>query len=94
MTVTTYDAKDIRVLREDEVDKFPWRMIEVLAEKYIHPVEAVRRGLEVCYLTGVDISYFEDRYLKRDKSVPENETFTLAYVEVLRDERTKSWIVR
>jgi hypothetical protein len=90
----TYDANNIRVLREDEVDKFPWKMIEVLSDKYIRPVEAVTRGLEVCYLTGVDISYFEDRYLKGDKSVPENETYTLAYIEVLKSERDKSWIVK
>jgi hypothetical protein len=90
----TYDANNIRVLREDEVDKFPWKMIEVLADKYLRPVEAVTRGMEVCYLTGVDISYFEDRYLKGDKSVPENETYTLAYIEVLKSERDKSWIVK
>lgn len=90
----TYDSNNIRILKEEEINEFPWRMIEVLADKYIKPLEAVTRGLEVCYLTGTPISYFEDRYLKGDKSVPENETYTLAYMEVLLKERDKSWIVK
>ena len=75
-------------------EAFPWYMAQVLADKYIHPYEAVQRAIEVCHLTGTDISYFEDRYLKGDKTIPVNETYTLAYMEILLQEREKSWIVK
>jgi hypothetical protein len=89
-----YDSHSIKVLSDVEKEDFPWYMAQVLADKYIRPYEAVQRGVEVCHLTGTDISYFEDRYLKGDRSIPENETYSLAYMEILLDERMKSWIVK
>lgn len=82
-----YDAQSIKVLKEDEKDRFPWHLIEVLAERYTRPLESVKKGVEVCYAAGVDISYFENRYLKNDRTIPENETYTNIYREMLRDER-------
>lgn len=39
-----------------------------------------------------DVSYFEERYLKGDRSVPENETYTNLYMEILLKERELQWI--
>lgn len=87
----TYDAKSIKVLKEDEMEAFPWFMIEVLAERYSAPLETVKKGVEVCNIAGVPISYYEDRYLKGDRSIPENETYTNMYKEMLLKERMISW---
>ena len=89
-----YDAHSIKVLSDIDKEDFPWYKIQVLTDKYVKPYEAIQRGIEVCHLTGTDISYFEDRYLKNDRSVPENETYTLAYKEILLQERDKSWITK
>jgi len=89
-----YDSHSIKVLSDVDKEDFPWYMAQVLADKYIRPYEAIQRAMEVCSLTGTDISYFEERYLKGDRSIPENETYSLAYMEILLDERAKAWIVK
>jgi hypothetical protein len=87
-----YDSQSIKVMKEDEMTTFPWYLIEVLAERYTAPLEVVKRGVETAYQAGVDVSYYEDRYLKGDRSIPENETFTNTYREMLIKDRNVRWM--
>jgi len=77
--MNTYNASDIKILREHELDVFPWHEIETLAEKHKKDVDWVRRGFEACYQIGMSPQFFIDKYiLKHDlpKSVELEQVFT------------------
>ncbi|HGJ5882282.1 hypothetical protein [Arsenophonus sp.] len=42
----TYDAKSIRILREDEIKQFDWHWAEELAHEHVLPLDWVKRGFE------------------------------------------------
>lgn len=69
------------------MEHFPYHLIEILAEKYVKPLEAVKKGVEVSYLSGTHISYYENRYLKWDKSVEVIPEFTDCYLELMHNKR-------
>lgn len=46
----TYDEKSIRILREEEIDRFDWSRTTRLADEYHLPLEWVKRGFEAVFL--------------------------------------------
>lgn len=87
-----YTAKDIRILNdEDIIEKFDWAKIGALSEQYKVPAEWIERGFMACEQAGVDVDYFINRYLKKDKSVPFHEGVDEAYRELFLRNTTLRW---
>ena len=78
----TYDASSIKVLSQDEIRKTQaWALSGALSVEYpTTPVHIIQKGLQVVDLLGEEyLSYFIERYLKGDRSIPISETFSEAY---------------
>jgi hypothetical protein len=71
MNTDTYDEHSIQILTQPEVaEKFEWAEIGALARQYKTPIKLIQRGFAACAQVGVDPSYFVQRYLAGDRSVP------------------------
>ena len=79
----SYTASDIKILSEDELDAFPFHLIEKWSSIYHKPVEWLKRALEACYEYGYDVSIFEDKYLK-GIDVPKDKNFEEFYIAYTR----------
>lgn len=66
----TYSAANIKI---EEDPQFDYLKIRELSEKYNRPEVFVKRGFEACRLARVDPSYFIQRYLDGDRSIPVNQ---------------------
>ncbi|PAV02680.1 hypothetical protein CBG25_09480 [Arsenophonus sp. ENCA] len=85
----TYDAKSIRILREDEIKRFDWHWAEELAHEHILPLDWVKRGFEASRRLGIEPDFFVNKYiLKQD--LPKNDEFEQVFIEVLKEDRKKS----
>ena len=62
-----YTAENIQVRKDLEFD---FELIELWAKEYSRPVEWVRRSVESYRLAGAPLEHFQQRYLKKDKSIP------------------------
>ncbi len=65
-----YNAHSIKVLKDEEILQFEWAMVGHLANQYGKDEGWIRRGIQACQHVGVNESYFIDRYVREDKSVP------------------------
>ena len=85
----TYDAKAIRILREDEIKQFDWHWAEELDHEHILPLDWVKRGFEASRRLGIEPDFFVNKYiLKQD--LPKNDEFEQVFIEVLKEDRKKS----
>ena len=65
-----YDASSIKILNQEESDIFEFSHVLRLMEKYPNrSPENIKIGIEACRRVGVDKDYFENYYLKQDKTV-------------------------
>lgn len=82
----TYDEKSIRILREEEIERFDWNRTARLAEEHHKPIDWVRRGFETARRIGVDPEYFVQKYILKAETavIPE---FEVVFREILREER-------
>lgn len=81
-----YSAKDIRILRDDEIiERFDWAKIGSLAAQYRRPEEWIERGFRACDEVGVSHDYFVGRYLDGNKDIERHDgvdaAFRRLYVE-------------
>jgi len=66
----TYNADSIKVLNQEESDKFEFSHVLRLITLYpMRSPENIKIGIEACRRIGVDKDYFEDYYLKQDPTV-------------------------
>lgn len=65
----SYTAANIRI---EDTPEHDFTLVYDLADTYNKPVEFIKHGIEACRLAEVSESYFIDRYLKGDKSIPLN----------------------
>jgi hypothetical protein len=76
----TYGAESIQILTPPQVtEQFEWATIGALAHQYGMPVKLIERGFAACAQVGVDPSYFVQRYLAGDKTVPFDPAVDEAY---------------
>ena len=76
----SYTAASIRVLGAHEIlERFDWAKIGSLTEQYGKDAAWIERGFQACLEAGVHESYFIQRYLVGDKSVPRHEGVEEAY---------------
>ena len=69
-----YTAASIRILKPEEVeDRFDFAKAGALAVQYGKDRKWIERGLAACRDCGVHPSYFIERYVMGDKSVPIRE---------------------
>lgn len=74
-----YTAKDIKILSEEELDRFPWHIIDSIAAKYHMDVLWVRAGFEACYQLNLDPDFFIRKYILKEK-LPKNEELEQIYI--------------
>ncbi|TKG17752.1 hypothetical protein [Vibrio lentus] len=81
-----YNADSIRILSPEELaaKAFPWDTVEQLVDRYTAPKETVQRGIEACFFTNTPVDYYENRYLKNDRTVPIIQEHYDAYLELMR----------
>jgi len=62
-----------------------WDKATILAEEYKKDIQFIQRSLEACRLAEVPESYFIDRYLKGDKSIPLNEEVNVISLKLQKE---------
>lgn len=78
-----YNAESIKVLSDSEAtEKFPWKKIEYLADKYNLGQEPIKRGFEASFLLGISPDYYINKYIKK-MPLDVNEEFSEVYKELL-----------
>ncbi|WP_074013617.1 hypothetical protein [Candidatus Sodalis sp. SoCistrobi] len=85
----TYDKKSIRILREEEIDRFDWSRTARLADEHHLPLEWVKRGFEAARRIGADPEYFVQKYILKAETaaIPE---FEAVFLEIVREERDRN----
>lgn len=87
-TATNYTADSIKVLTHEQTTaRFEWLEAATLAAEYGRPLAYVKRGLEACNRAQVPHTYFVERYLRGDKSVPRHEGADEAMRDIIREQR-------
>ena len=75
-----YDELSIRILSPVEFkQRFEWAEVGALAAQYKSDPSFIKRGFKACDAAGAERSYFVNRYLKGDKSVPFNAEVDAAF---------------
>ena len=89
----SYTAKDIRVLRDDELDeRFIFIASGQLARAYPHvPEEVITRMLVAAETVGQSCSDVVQRYLVGDRAVQVTPEFIECYADEVRERRWKGW---
>jgi hypothetical protein len=86
----SYTAKNIKILSEDEINKFPYQLLEELDNKY--PIvcrESIQLGIEACLLSGYPIELYEQRYLLDKKEVEVTPEMLECYTSLVLAKRFK-----
>jgi hypothetical protein len=82
-----YDESSIRILSPQEfTQRFEWAEVGALAAQHKSDPSFIRRGFKACDAAGAERSYFVDRYLKGDKSVPFNVEVDAAFRQSWRED--------
>ncbi|WP_257283472.1 hypothetical protein [Endozoicomonas sp. SESOKO1] len=85
--MTDYNASSIKILSEKDIQsKFLWKKAQSLAEEYSVPIEILNRAAEASMLLGMDLSYYEQKYLLKEP-VETNSEFTEVYTDLMRQRR-------
>lgn len=78
-----YNAANIKLPSDEELLKqTPWLMAGTLANEYDRDQAFIERGIEACQLAGESVDYFINRYLKGDRTIPENKEVSVISMEL------------
>lgn len=81
-----YDASSIKVLNQEESDKFEFSHVLRLITLYpMRSPENIKIGIEACRRVNAPKDYFEDYYLKQDSTVKYISEVSEVF-KIIRDE--------